>query len=671
MNVKKRLKALVLSVLLLFSVCAVPVSAQGVKESDRTDGKEVQILFTHDMHSHLDSYKAVKNGEQVVIGGFAKLKTMVDEKRAGHGATFLVDGGDFSMGTLYQTIYETNAPALTLMGKLGYDATTFGNHEFDYRSQGLANMLHAAVEQSKKDPDLKLPALLSANIDWEKNTSDDNRLVKEAMEAYGSTPYTIIERDGVRVGIFGILGEDADACAPESGLEFEDIIETSKKVVEALKKEQVDLILCLSHSGTMEDEKKSEDELLAKEVPEIDVIISGHTHTVLDQPIQCNDTYVVSAGSYCENLGELHLRQKEDGRWQMDTYVLNPLDASVKDDTEITKQLAVYKQLVNETYLSRFGYTFDQVLAKNTVEFTQMDTFALEHKEDPLGSIISDSYIYAVQQAEGADYEKVYVTFSPSGSIRDTFQKGAVTVSDAFNVSSLGIGADRIPGYPLVSVYLTGKELKTAAEIDVSISPKIMPAAQLYPSGLHWTYNPNRMLLNRITDVEFVIDVPYTEGKEREVVEDDKLYRVVAGLYSAQMLGAIEDSSKGLLKITPKDKNGNVIEDFEKYIIRDENGSEIKEWYALASYLESFEPDQDGTSMIPAHYEAPEGRKEKIDSCNIIELLKKPNKFAFMVYGAIGVLVVIIVVIVRVIRKRRKRKKLKKQEQAVPKVEKE
>ena len=106
MNVKKRLKALVLSVLLLFSVCAVPVSAQGVKESDRTDGKEVQILFTHDMHSHLDSYKAVKNGEQVVIGGFAKLKTMVDEKRAGHGATFLVDGGDFSMGTLYQTIYE-------------------------------------------------------------------------------------------------------------------------------------------------------------------------------------------------------------------------------------------------------------------------------------------------------------------------------------------------------------------------------------------------------------------------------------------------------------------------------------------------------------------------------------------------------------------------------------
>lgn len=140
---------------------------------------------------------------------------------------------------------------------------------------------------------------------------------------------------------------------------------------------------------------------------------------------------------------------------------------------------------------------------------------------DPLGSIIADSYVYAVQKAEGEHYEKVYVTISPSGAIRDTFQQGAITVSDAFNVSSLGIGADRIPGYPLVSVYLTGKEIKTAAEIDASISP-IMTSAQLYPSGLRWTYNPNRMLLNKVTDVEFVTNVPYTEGKETEKIEEDR-----------------------------------------------------------------------------------------------------------------------------------------------------
>ena len=105
----------------------------------------------------------------------------------------------------------------------------------------------------------------------------------------------------------------------------------------------------------------------------------------------------------------------------------------------------------------------------------------------------------------------------------------------------------------------------------MSISP-IMTTAQLYPSGLRWTYNPNRMLLNRVTDVELVTNVPYTEEKKTEEVKDDQLYRVVAGLYSAQMLGAVEDSSMGLLKITPKDKNGEVITDFEDHIIHDQNG---------------------------------------------------------------------------------------------------
>lgn len=288
-----------------------------------------------------------------------------------------------------------------------------------------------------------------------------------------------------------------------------------------------------------------------------------------------------------------------------------------------------------------------------------MDEFAEKHEEDPLGSMIADSYVYAVQQAEGEKYEKVYVTISPSGAIRDTFQQGKVTVSDVFNVSSLGIGADRIPGYPLVSVYLTGKELKTAAEIDVSISP-IMTSAQLYPSGLRWTYNPNRMLLNRVTDVEFVTNVPYTGGEETEEIVDDRLYRVVAGLYSAQMLGTIEDASMGLLKITPKDKDGQVIQDFEQYIIHDQNGEEVKEWYALASYLESFEQNEEGMPEIPLYYEEAEGRKQMEDSRNLVDILKKPNKFAWFLYGGITILIVLIAGIVRIIIRKRKRRKEKK-----------
>ena len=639
----------------LLSSLLITSFASPIPTFARSQDKEVQVLFTHDMHSHLDPYKINKDGSIELVGGFAKLKTTVDAKKQEKEATFLVDGGDFSMGTLYQTIYETEAPELTLMGQIGYDATTFGNHEFDYRSEGLSNMLHSAKRKAEKKPDLKLPAVVSANIDWDKNTSKDNFLVRSAMEDYGSTPYTIVERGGVRVGMFGVLGEDADSCAPESGLEFEDIVETSKEVVKDMKEEDVDMIICLSHSGTFEDADNSEDEILAQEVPEIDIIVSGHTHTRLDKPIQYGNTYIVSAGCYCENLGDIDLIQKEDGRWQLDTYELTPLTAQVKENQAITTQLASYKETINQDYLSHFGYTFDQVIAQNAVDFSQMDSFAMEHKEDPLGSIIADSYIHAVQQAEGDAYEKAHVALTPSGVIRDTFQTGNITVSDAFNVSSLGIGADRIPGYPLVSVYLTGKELKTIAEIDVSVS-KIMPTAQLYPSGLRWTYNPNRMFLNRVTNVEFMTNVPYTNGKETEKIEDNKLYRVIAGLYSAQMLGTVQDMSMGLLKIQPKDKEGNPIQDFEKVIIHDQKGTEVKEWYALASYIDSMKENEAGISQVSSHYNDTENRKEEINSKNPIELLKNPNKFAWMLYGAIVIIILLIVFIVRWFLKRRKNK---------------
>lgn len=644
-------KRMMSAMLMVMMICVMCVSSVVAKEAKTEEG--VTILFTHDMHSHLDSYKmeSKKGKDVVMVGGLAKMKTLIDEKRKDNPATFLLDGGDFSMGTLYQTIYETEASELLTMGKMGYDATTFGNHEFDYRSTGVANMFRAAVKHAEEDTDVTLPAFVSANIDWNKNTSKENKEVRDALEEYGSTPYTVIEHGGVRIGVYGVLGEDAAECAPESGLVFEDIVETSKEMVKKLQKENVDMIVCLSHSGTFDNPKNSEDEILAKEVPEIDVIVSGHTHTKLDEYIQIGDTYVVSSGSDARYLGELELTQKEDGRWEIDAYKLNDLDDKVEEDKEITEELAVYKNLINEQYLSHFDYTFDQVLAENKVAFTQKEKFAEEVKEDPLGSIIADSYVYAVQQAEGNHSVPVAAAIAPSGTIRETLQKGKLTVSDAFNVCSLGIGADRIPGYPLVSVYLTGKELKTAAEIDVSVSP-IMTTAQLYPSGMHWTYNSNRMMLNRVTDVELVPDIEQTDsydayyGKE---LEDDKLYRVVAGLYSAQMLGAVEDTSMGLLKVTPKDENGNKIEDFETCIIHNQDGEEVKEWYALASYLESFDKNDEEISEVPVRYADVEGRKTDTDSKNIIELVKKPNKFFAIICGVILLAVVLLILIVRFI----------------------
>lgn len=673
MGIRKRWMSAMLAVIMLCTLCVQSVVAE--EENKKTEDGEVTVLFTHDLHSRLDEYKTKNNdyepslsstfikesSEPALVGGLARLKTEIEKEKSENPAAFLFDAGDFSMGTLYQTIYETDAAELTMLGRMGYDATTFGNHEFDYRAEGISNMFHSALSNAEKDESLTLPAFVIANIDWEKNNSEDNKLMEKALDDYGSTSYTVIERAGVRVGVYGVMGEDAEACAPESGLEFDDIVETSKEVVKELKKEDVDMIVCLSHSGTNADPKKSEDEILAEEVPEIDVIVSGHTHTTLKEPIIKGDTTIVSAGCYGENLGELNLVPSDDGRWELKDYTLKTMDGSVEKDQEIQGYLDGYKQVINEEYLSRFGYTMDQVLAVNPVEFTQMDTFATELKEDTLGSIIADSYIYAVEKAEGEQYEQVDVAVVASGVIRDTFQVGEITVSDAFNVSALGIGADRITGYPLVSVYLTGAELKTAAEIDASISP-IMTTAQLYPSGMKWVYNPNRLILNRVTETCLTdkenggISEGYYENIE--AINDEQLYRVVSGLYSAQMLGAVEDQSKGILKITPKDRDGNKITDFEKHIIYNTDGAEVKEWYALASYLESFGADSEGMSEVPAWYNETQGRKVEQDTSNILELIKSPNKIALAVYGIIVVLIVLIVLLVRFIIKRKKRHRI-------------
>ena len=154
----------------------------------------------------------------------------------------------------------------------------------------------------------------------------------------------------------------------------------------------------------------------------------------------------------------------------------------------------------------------------------------------------------------------------------------------------------------------------------------LMSAAQLYPSGMAWTFNPHRMILNKVTDVYMTTDQvgeeePLTQEK-LENIQDDKLSSgLMRLLYAARASG----QSKGILKITPKNADGEPITDFEKYIIHDQNGAEVKEWYALASYLESFSENDEGVSVVPERYEKTENRKVINDSRNPIELLKHPE----------------------------------------------
>ena len=638
---RKECTALALAgVLLLAAVpCAWPVCAQ-----DAAPGTAVDIVFTHDTHSHLNTFTTVADGLETELGGFARMNTLIEAQRAQNPDTLVIDGGDFSMGTLIQTVFETQAAELRMLGYLGCDVTTLGNHEFDYRSKGLANMLTSA--QASGDA---VPAMVVCNVDWDtmeaEGLTEGQQRLKDAFAAYGVSDYTVLEKGDVDIAVVGVFGKDALACAPTCELKFEDPIEAVKQTVADIKaNEDVDMIVCVSHSGTWEDESKSEDELLAKAVPDLDLILSGHTHTELEKPIQHGSTYVVSCGEYGKNLGELTLTQQADGRWAMSAYELIPITSDIAVHAATQQTIDSFMDTVDTDYLARFGYTKDQVLAENDIVFSTQKDLENIHEEHNLGDIIADAYVYAVENA--ADYDGVPVDLAvvPSGTVRDTYARGDITVEQVFNSFSLGIGADGVPGYPLISVYLTGREIRTAAEIDASVSD-FMTTARRYCSGVNFTYNPHRLRRNKVTDVCLEDD------GQRVALEDDKLYRIVADLYSGQMLSAVTDMSYGILAIVPKYADGTPITDFEDVIIT-ENGRELKAWDSIARYMASFaDTDGDGIANVPAYYSTTHGRKLVDTSRSPLALLKNPNKFTAVYAGLLAVAVLLIVLVVLLIRK--------------------
>lgn len=639
-----------LVVIWLIAVIVLPLMT-GMQVWAKTEPKQLDILFTHDTHSHLNSFTTIVNGEKKEVGGFAKLKTLINEHKKVNPDTLVLDGGDFSMGTLIQTVYDTEAAELRMLGQIGCDVTTLGNHEFDYQSKGLADMLNAA-----KNSGDTVPSLVLCNVDWdameEAGLSEGQKQIQSAFEKYQVRDYVVVQKGNIKIAVLGVFGKDALVCAPTCELVWKDPVKAAKQTVEKIKKkEKVDMIACVSHSGTWDDADKSEDEILAKEVPDIDLIISGHTHSQLDKPIQHGNTYIVSCGEYGKNLGTISMTQKDDGRWKATSYELIPVSDEVNPDETTQAKIDALMDTVDINYLAKFGYTRKEVLAENDIEFNSLDEMGTKHEELNLGDIISDAYVYAVENSDNYDGDPVDVAVVPSGTVRDTYAKGEITVESVYNSFSLGIGKDGLAGYPLISAYLTGKELKLVAEIDASISD-FMTIARLYCSGLNFTFNPHRMILNKVTDC-------YLTGQDgkREEIQDDKLYHVVTDLYTGQMLGSVMDISYGLLSIIPKDKEGNPIEDLEEYAIMEEN-QELKAWVAIARYMQSFDDtDGDGIANVSEYYATTHGRKVVENSRNPVQLLKNPNKFFMLMIGIVTVAVLIVLLLIffirKVLRKRR------------------
>lgn len=569
--------------------------------------RAITILFTHDLHSYFLPHRETGNTED--HGGYARLATLIKEERKREGECLLVvDAGDFSMGTLFHTLFTREAAELMLMAEMGYDAITFGNHDFDFRLDGLAQALLLARSRLSQPPQM-----VASNVSFGPPMPQD-ALFRRAVEQYPVKPYTVITRGGIRIGIFGLLGRDAWDDAPFARpLQFSDPIVSAREITKSLKeRENVDLVICLSHSGTSPHKDHSEDEHLARSVPDIDIIVSGHTHTVLPSPIMQGQTIIASAGRYGAYLGAMVVEVPGGSRPHLLGYRLIPVTDNIPEDPPIKARIATFLREIDSLFLAPYGTRYGDVIAEVGYDIDTLDQAYRRNGESGLGNLVTDAFRYAIAKAEGHNYTQIHLAIEPIGVIRSSFILGTIATSDIFRVLSLGLGPDGTPGYPLLTTYLTGKDVKRLLEVETTVA-RMKRDAHLQVSGVRCTYNPHRLPFDRVMSLA----LEERDGTYRSV-DPARLYRVAMNYYCAQMVDYISRVSHGLLVVTPRDRSGHPVSRIEDGIVRvptGKGGGELKEWQALALYLRSFS-DEDGNGLpeVPLRYQHPEGRIKAIPS---------------------------------------------------------
>lgn len=224
--------------------------------------KKISILHTNDIHSRIEPFPN-DGGRWANQGGLSKLTSLVSKLRTEEENVLLLDAGDVFQGTPYFNFYGGELE-FKLMSQMGYDASTFGNHEFDNGLKGLYEQL----------PNASFPHICS-NYDFSKTLMKGTAL-----------PYKIFKKLGLRIGVFG-LGIELEGLVGKKNYEntqYIDPISVAKEMVKELKSKKSDLIICLSHLGYSYRGTKIDDLKLAAAVNEIDLIIGGHTHSFLDEP---------------------------------------------------------------------------------------------------------------------------------------------------------------------------------------------------------------------------------------------------------------------------------------------------------------------------------------------------------------------------------------------------
>ena len=365
----------------------------------------VTLLYTNDIESVYEPVEAFWNPDIELIGGIPYLATLIDQVREVEELSFLFDAGDIYTGALSQV--TEGRLAFDLYGLMGYDAVNLGNHEFEYGWQSLHR-----IQQRARFP------VLSANLFY------------EGSEIEFCQAYTILEKDGFRIGVIGAMGVDAfiNAINPahRQGIEVRVAAPIIQRYVDELR-DEVDLVVVLTHqnrTAPMQTDKEAdpevqrgfdEDYALAGELHGVDVIFGGHSDHGLWEPVQHPETgtwigLTFGQGKY---LGLMRLSvDTESGAVELKDGRLIPVEsAKLEPHAEIVERISTARN--SAPHLSEIVGQVDKM------------AFRRYYRESSLGNLLSD----ILKQASGAD-----IAVMNSGSLRADFNPGEVTVEDVLNV---------------------------------------------------------------------------------------------------------------------------------------------------------------------------------------------------------------------------------------------
>ncbi|MEK5528408.1 5'-nucleotidase C-terminal domain-containing protein [Viridibacillus sp. FSL R5-0468] len=462
-------------------------------------------MHTNDTHAHLDN--------------IAKRTTAIKNVRAKKPNSLLLDAGDVFSGTLYFNEFQGKAD-LEFMNLLRYDAMTFGNHEFDL---GSSKEGHQALADFIKGANFPF---ISANVDF----SADDRFKGLFTDLISSKPEKgkiyngiIKEINGEKVGIFGLTTEETKDISSPGSIVFENYIKEAEKAVKAFEGQGVDKIIALTHIGYDDNAKIDNDLTLASTVKGIDVIVGGHSHTQLDEPVvidQDNNnktkdpTVIVQAYQYSDYLGNVDVEFDSKGKVITTNGELIKL-SSLADDAEAANILKKYSDQIKEVSNKPIGA---EALSELSNPRTSDTGPSVRNSETALGNIITDGML-AKARAQTKN-NNIIMALQNGGGIRSGIDAGEITVGEVITVLPFG--------NTLATMKLTGAELKQAFEISFKESPK-ESGGFLHVSGAKVEFDSLKPVGER------VVSIKYKDTNETYVdIKDQESYTVATNAFTAK-----------------------------------------------------------------------------------------------------------------------------------------